>query len=61
MARWLRSLGVASIVLDLGTRPQPALATLAAEMAGTYLPLPRATAERMSDALGQALDHGLGP
>ncbi|MEM9425275.1 MAG: magnesium chelatase subunit D [Pseudomonadota bacterium] len=60
MARWIRSMGVPAIVLDLGTRPQPALATLAREMAGTYLPLPRANAERMSKTLGAAFDHGLG-
>ncbi len=60
MARWVRSLGVPAIVLDLGTRPQPALAALAKEMSGTYLPLPRATAERMNETLGAALDHGLG-
>lgn len=60
MARLTRSLGINSIVLDLGARPQPALERLAAEMAGTYLPLPRASAERMRDALGTALDHGLG-
>lgn len=60
MARWIRSMGVPAIVLDLGTRPQPALATLASEMAGTYLPLPRANAERMSQTLGAAFDHGLG-
>lgn len=60
MARWIRTLGLPAIVLDLGTRPQPALSTLAQEMGGTYLPLPRATAERMSETLGAALDHGLG-
>ncbi len=60
MARWVRTLGMAAIVLDLGTRPQSALASLAAAMDGTYLPLPRATAERMHDALEAAMDHGLG-
>ena len=60
MARWVRALGLPSIVLDLGTRPHPALSKLAGEMAATYLPLPRATAERMSETLGAALDHGLG-
>ncbi len=60
MARWIAALGMPSFVLDLGTRPQPDLAKLAAEMRGTYLPLPRATAERMSDTLGTAMDHGLG-
>lgn len=60
MARWIRLSGLPAIVLDLGTRPQPALASLARDMAGTYLPLPRADAHRLSDVLEQALDHGLG-
>ncbi|MDJ0641033.1 MAG: magnesium chelatase subunit D [Paracoccaceae bacterium] len=60
MARWVLTTGIGSVVLDLGARPQPALATLARDMGGTYLPLPRADAHRMSDALGQALDDGLG-
>lgn len=59
MARWIRRQGTPAIVLDVGTRPQPALASLAREMAATYLPLPRADAHRLSDALGTALDHGL--
>jgi magnesium chelatase subunit D len=59
MARWLRAHGTPAIVLDLATRPQPALAALARDMAATYLPLPRADAHRLSDALGAALDHGL--
>ncbi len=59
MARWIRSTGLPTIVLDLGNRPQPALAALAKDMAGRYLPLPRADAARMSDALGAALDNGL--
>lgn len=60
MGRWIRSLGLPSIVLDLGRRPHPDLSRLASEMSATYLPLPRATAERMSETLGAALDHGLG-
>ncbi|MEM6385991.1 MAG: magnesium chelatase subunit D [Pseudomonadota bacterium] len=60
MAKWIRSLGFPTIVLDLGTRPQPALSNLAREMGGTYLALPRGTAERMSETLGAAMDHGLG-
>ena len=60
MARWVAAVGTSTVVIDLGTRPQPALADLAQTMAGTYLPLPRATAERMHKALEAALDHGLG-
>ncbi len=60
MARWIRSLGIPAVVIDLGNRPQAALATLAATMDAKYIPLPRATAERMHDALETAMDHGLG-
>lgn len=60
MGGWLRASGLPSVVLDLGTRPQPQLAQLAKEMDGTYLPLPRADAHRMDAALGAAMQDGLG-
>ncbi|MEM7720045.1 MAG: magnesium chelatase subunit D [Pseudomonadota bacterium] len=60
IARWMRHAGVPSIVLDLGMRPHPALAALACEMGANYTPLPRGTAERMSETLNAAMDHGLG-
>jgi magnesium chelatase subunit D len=60
MGAWLRAENLPSVVLDLGTRPQPQLADLAKQMAGTYLPLPRADAHRMSAALGAAMQDGLG-
>lgn len=60
MARFIRASGVPAVVLDLGTRPQPQLATLANTMAGRYLALPRADAARMSDALTKVMDDGLG-
>lgn len=55
MAQALRARGVPAVVLDTAARPQPALRALAAAMAGTYLPLPRADAGRLSRALGSAL------
>jgi magnesium chelatase subunit D len=60
MARFIRASGMPAIVLDLGTRPQPQLATLASTMAGRYMALPRADAARMSDALTKVMDDGLG-
>jgi len=48
-----------SVVLDLGTRPQPALEKIANRLQGRYLPLPRADAHRMSAALSTALKDGL--
>jgi len=55
MAQALRAHGVPSVVLDTAARPQSALRALAAAMNGTYLPLPRADAGRLSRALGAAL------
>lgn len=55
MAGWLRSEGVPSIVLDTSMRPDKALVQLSKSLAATYLPLPRADARQM----GQALSHGL--
>ena len=55
MASWLRSEGVPSIVLDTSMRPDKALVQLSKSLSATYLPLPRADARQM----GQALSHGL--
>jgi len=60
MATWLRAEGLPAVVLDLGTRPQPVLAELSNTLGGRYLPLPRADAHRMSEALGAAMQDGLG-
>lgn len=60
MGGWLRASDVPSVVLDLGTRPQPHLAELSKQMGGTYLPLPRADAARMSAALEGAMADGHG-
>lgn len=60
MARWIRSMGISTAVVDVAARPQKPLSILAQVMGGTYLPLPRANAERMSEALAATMDHGLG-
>ena len=51
VARGLRVAGIDSIVIDTGNRPEPQLRTLSEALDGTYLPLPRANAERLSDAV----------
>lgn len=56
IARGLRVAGIDSIVIDTGNRPEPQLRTLSEALDGTYLPLPRANAERLSDAVSAALD-----
>lgn len=55
MARLWRATGAASVVIDTGSRPEAGLKRLAATLGGTYLPLPRADAARMSTALEAAL------
>jgi magnesium chelatase subunit D len=56
LARSIRSSGVAALVIDMGARPEPQLRSLAAEMAGPYLALPRADSGRLSAAVSAALD-----
>lgn len=56
MAQLLRAQGVDSLVIDTGNRPEPKLRDLAATLDATYLPLPRANAERLSSAVSAALD-----
>jgi len=60
MARWIRATRIPAIVLDVGKRAHPSLSKLATEMGARYMPLPQGTAERMSETLGAAMDHGLG-
>ena len=55
IARVLRSHGIDTIVIDTGNRPEPALRNLAQTMDATYLPLPRADAERLSKSVAMAL------
>ncbi|MBV0914130.1 magnesium chelatase subunit D [Anianabacter salinae] len=56
LARSLRGQGIAGLLIDTGNRPAPTLGQLAAEMDAIYLPLPRADADRLSRAVGAALD-----
>jgi len=56
MARAVRAAGIASLVLDMSTRPQPALQALGATLGAPYVPLPRADAERLTHAVTTALD-----
>jgi magnesium chelatase subunit D len=56
VARGLRMAGVESIVIDTGNRPERQLRTLSEILDGTYLPLPRANAERLSEAVSAALE-----
>lgn len=60
MARWINAMRMPAIVLDVGKRPHPVLSTLATEMGAKYMALPRGTADRLSETLGAAMDHGLG-
>ena len=56
MARVLRAMALPAVMVDTGNRPQPDLATLARHLGGAYVPLPRADAQGLSRAIGQALD-----
>lgn len=51
---WRRA-GFAGVVIDTAARPQDGLRALSATLGAAYLPLPRATAERLSSALEAAL------
>ena len=51
MARASGRLGVAALVVDTANRPQPALRALAGTLGAPYLALPRADAERLSEAV----------
>jgi magnesium chelatase subunit D len=55
MARIWRATAAASVVIDTATRPEPGLKQLSRNLGGTYLPLPRADAGRLSTALEAAL------
>ncbi|WP_430464700.1 magnesium chelatase subunit D [Tabrizicola sp.] len=56
LALALRNAQVPTLVIDIATRPQPALRDLAARLDAPYLPLPRADAHRLSAVLGAALE-----
>jgi magnesium chelatase subunit D len=55
LAKALRAAGIDALVIDTGNRPEPSLSRLAAEMGAAYLPLPRADAGRMKNAVAAAL------
>ncbi|MFK7754643.1 MAG: magnesium chelatase subunit D [Sedimentitalea sp.] len=46
-----------ALVIDMGNRPEPALRALCDLMGGPYVPLPRADAHRLSQAVSSALDN----
>lgn len=56
MARQWASTGMASLAIDIGQRPAPALADLARAMRARYVPLPRADAQRLSAVLQAGLE-----
>jgi magnesium chelatase subunit D len=56
MARALRAAGLPGLVIDIATRPQPALRKMAAVLQAPYLALHRADAQRLSAALQAALE-----
>ena len=55
IARVLRAHGTDAIVIDTGNRPEPALRSLAQTMDATYLPLPRANAQKLSQSVANML------
>ncbi|MEO1556138.1 MAG: magnesium chelatase subunit D [Pseudomonadota bacterium] len=56
VSKGLRASGIASLVIDMSTRPQPALNALSSVLGAPYVALPRADAHRLSGAVNAALD-----
>lgn len=56
MARVVRGLKIPSAVVDTAVRPQRDLPVIAAALGARYVPLPRADAARIANAVGQALE-----
>ncbi len=56
VARMIAAAGVETLCIDTGKRPGSAVQQLSAQMAGRYLPLPRADAHSVSSAVANALD-----
>jgi magnesium chelatase subunit D len=54
-ARRFQALGVTGVVIDTGTRPQPAVGQLAAALGADYVVLPRGGADRISAELSARL------
>ncbi len=55
VAKALRSDGIPALVIDAGLRPSRALGTLAEVLDAPYVPLPRADAQKLSQAVSGAL------
>lgn len=55
LARALRQAGFPALVIDIATRPQPALKRMAEVLDAPYLPLPRADAQRLTTVLQAAM------
>jgi len=56
VARAIRASGMPAVIIDTAMRPNPALVDLARNMDAHYIALPRATAHKMADVLGAALE-----
>ncbi|WP_444462880.1 magnesium chelatase subunit D [Rhodobacter capsulatus] len=56
VARAIRASGMPAVIIDTAMRPNPALVELARTMDAHYIALPRATAHKMADVLGAALE-----
>ncbi len=56
VARLIRARQTPALVIDTGNRPQAALKELASELQAPYLPLPRADAHSVSQAIEAVLE-----
>lgn len=56
MARLLAAQGISALVIDMSNRPQEALRGLSTHLNAAYIALPRANAERLTEAVSAALD-----
>lgn len=57
MAKRVRAMDLASVVLDISNRPSGALHGLALAMGADYVPLPRANAHQLNRSISAALDR----
>jgi len=58
VARMLRGQGLDALVIDMSNRPQAPLEALSATLGATYTALPRANAQKLSEAVTAALSDG---
>ncbi|MEM9551468.1 MAG: VWA domain-containing protein, partial [Pseudomonadota bacterium] len=58
LAGHLRVKGIPGLMIDMSNRPQPSLRELAGVLDAPYVPLPRADARRVSNAVNAALEPG---